>query len=328
VPSLVLGVGYIGAALVERLCASGEEVVGVENGFATDWGALHQLAERWAGRFRLIHGDVRDPETLDRAFTVASPIEAVYLMAAQASAHADAARAEYTEETNLRAPRLVLEAVLRHGKPPVAFGSSFHVYGAPLVGDVNEARPYGALRDLSHLSKVYAEKLGELYAREHGVAFSPVRLGIVYGLGPIVKRDIRFLTVPHAFCVRIVRGEPLVVNRSGLVHMGFIHLDDAVEALLAARAQGGDGGYAPANAVGEVLTVVDVLEAVSKAAHEIGIVVRAEAPVASSATSEKAREAFTVSTRLSAIGWHARRRLYAAAGQLLAHHATVESVAA
>ena len=327
-PSLVLGVGYIGAALVERLCASGEDVVGVENGFATDWAALQQLAGRWTGRFRLIQGDVRDADTLDRAFALASPVQAVYLMAAQASAHADAASAEYTEETNLRAPRLVLEAVLRHGKPPVVYGSSFHVYGAPLEGVVDEARPYGAFRDLSHLSKVYAEKLGELYAGEHGVAFSPVRLGIVYGVGPIVKRDIRFLTVPHAFCVRLVRGEPLVVSRSGLVPMGFIHLDDAVEALLAARAQGGDGSYAPANAVGEVLTVVDVLEMVSKVARERGLVVQAEGPGASSTTSSDAVEAFTVSTRLSATGWHAKRRLSATAGQLLAHHAAAEAVTA
>ena len=91
-----------------------------------------------------------------------------YLLAAQASAHPQAAPPEYTEETNLRGPRLVFEGALRHGRPPVVYGSSFHVYGPGLQGEVDESRPYGALRDLAHLSKVYAEKLGEMMALTEG----------------------------------------------------------------------------------------------------------------------------------------------------------------
>ncbi len=201
--TLIFGLGYIGAALASELRRSGRSVVGVDNGFATDWPALERLGDGPGGRFRLLRGDVRQAPDVTAAFLAAGTgeegVDAVYLLAAQASAHATAAPAEYTEETNLRGPRLVFEAALRHGSPPVVYGSSFHVYGPQPGGEMDENHPYGPLRDLAHLSKVYAEKLGEMYATTRGLTVVPVRLGIVYGLGPVIKRDLRFVTVPHAF---------------------------------------------------------------------------------------------------------------------------------
>ncbi|HET7768781.1 MAG TPA: NAD(P)-dependent oxidoreductase [Chloroflexota bacterium] len=311
-PSLILGVGYLGAALAARLCAGGHRVVGLENGFATPWDSLAALTEQLGDRFQLQRGDVRDPEALERAFAVATPVDAVYLLAAQASAHADAAPPEYTEETNLRAPRLVLDAALRHGAPPVIYGSSFRVYGAPLSGLVDERTPYGAFRDLSHLSKVYAEKLGELYADVHGVGFAPVRLGIVYGVGPVMKRDPHFVTVPHAFAIRAVRREPLTVNLGGADPLGFIHLDDATSALIASRS----AGYAPAVAVSELHSVLDVASAIVGAATERGweCAVQAPSPMVPTPGPQ-------VSSRLVEAGWRPTRSLVETAGELLDFYA-------
>jgi nucleoside-diphosphate-sugar epimerase len=315
VASLVLGAGYLGAALIECLCAAGGSVVAVDNGFSADWSALAQQRRRWGQQLTLIHGDVRDRDALRQAFTRAEPVQTVYLLAAQASAHAAAATPEFTEEVNLRAPRLVLEEALKHGKPPVVYGSSFHVYGAPLEGTLDETSPYGAFHDLSHLSKVYAEKLGELYAGGHGVPFSPVRLGIVYGIGPIMKKDLRFVTVPHAFCLRLLRGETLRVDPSGLRSMGFIHISDAVSALIAAPAD----GYAPANAVGEVATVVDVARAVEAAARRRGLGAAIEVPPSS---ADPAPPRFTVSSRLHAAGWQPAWTLEQTVGDVLDHYAS------
>jgi nucleoside-diphosphate-sugar epimerase len=313
VPSLVLGVGYLGATLAARLCAGGQRVVGLENGFATPWDSLTALSEQLGDRFELQRGDVRDSEALERAFASAEPVGAVYLLAAQASAHADAAPPEYTEETNLRAPRLVLDAALRHGSPPVIYGSSFRVYGAPLSGVVDESAPYGSFRDLSHLSKVYAEKLGELYAEVHGIAFAPVRLGIVYGVGPVMKRDPHFVTVPHAFAIHAVRREPLTVNPGGADPLGFIHLDDAVSALIAARST----GYAPANAVSELHSVLDVASATVGAASERGWECAVHAPGPMIRTTGP-----QVTSRLTAAGWRPTRSLVESAGDLLDYYAT------
>jgi len=312
VPVLVLGAGYIGAALIQRLCAEGAQVVAVDNWFATDEAQVQALADRFADLLDLRRCDIRDAHTLEHAFAAAEPIETVYLIAAQASAHADAATPEYTEETNLRGPRLVLEAARHHGSPPVVYASSFHVYGTPLSGTVDEQRPYGAFRDLQHLSKVYAEKLGELYAREHGVPFAPVRLGITYGAGPVMKRNLRFVTVPHAFSIFALRGERFQVHASGALPLGFIHLDDAVAALLAAPAP----GYAPANAVGEVLSAVDVAQAVQAAASA-----RGHNPEIALPSDYTPRDPFTVRSRLSAAGWRPQHTLAAVISELLDYYA-------
>jgi len=310
VPVLVLGAGYLGAALAARLCSAGQSVVGLENGFTTEWPALEALEKECGDRLALRRGDIRDSAALDDALAAAAPVETIFLLAAQASAHAGAAPAEYTEETNLRGPRLVLDAALRHNAPRVVYGSSFRVYGGPLAGTVDEDRPYGSFRDLSHLSKIYAEKLGELYTLQHNLAFSPVRLGIVYGVGPVMKRDPQFVTVPHAFALNALRREPLVVNPGG--SLGFIHLDDAVDALIAAPAV----GYAPANAVGEMLSVRDVASAVVEAATERGIecAVSAPGPVAPT-------ERIVVTSRLERTGWLPSRTLWSTAGALLDYYA-------
>lgn len=330
--TLIFGLGYIGSALAAVLQREGRTVVGMDNAFSTDWPALERLTNGPGGPFRLLRGDIRQASDVDAAFAAAHAtgkgVEAVYLLAAQASAHADAAPAEYTEETNLRGPRLVYESALRHDRPPVVYGSSFHVYGAQPQGEIDEARPYGPLRDLAHLSKVYAEKLGEMYAVTRGLNVAPVRLGIVYGLGPVMKRDLRFVTVPHAFCLRVLAGEPLPIHPGGLASLPFIHLEDAVSALRLAGAARSPQGYAPANAVGEVASVLDVARLVQRAAWESG-----QDAVLRFHTSEGVQtregvdiappvgQSFAVRSRLERAGWRPVGRLATALPAIMTHYA-------
>src|SRR5215208_894393 len=205
------GIGYIGAALAEALLADGEHVVGLENGFSTVPEVVNRLARH--PRFTLVRGSINSERTVERAFQAASDaaeggVDAVYHLAAQASAHPQAAPPSYTEQTNLVAPRLVYEAAVRHGARTFVYGSSFRVYGDDVSGVVGEDTPYGRIGDLAHLSKVYAEKLLEMLAGQHAVPVANVRLGVVDGLGPLMKDDPRFLTVPNLFCLRTVAGAP------------------------------------------------------------------------------------------------------------------------
>jgi nucleoside-diphosphate-sugar epimerase len=131
----------------------------------------------------------------------------------------------------------------------------------------------GLLGDLSHLSKVYAEKLFEMYAVPDGVPVANVRLGVVYGLGPLMKHDPRFLTVPNLFCLRTVGGQQLHVHAGANRPIGFLHLDDAVQALRCsadlARKLG--SGAQIVNAVSEVLGVGEVAAIVKQAAISRGL---------------------------------------------------------
>src|SRR5207302_987452 len=160
----------------------GHRVVGLENGFSTVPEAVTRLGRH--PRFTLVRGSINSARSIERAFQAARQasgdgLDVVYHLAAQASAHPEAAPPAYTEQTNLVAPRLVYEASLRHSARALVYASSFRVYGDDLAGTVGESTPYGRIGDLSHLSKVYAEKLLEMLAAQHPVPVANVRLGVV-----------------------------------------------------------------------------------------------------------------------------------------------------
>jgi UDP-glucuronate 4-epimerase len=330
--TLITGIGYIGAALAEALLADGQHVVGLENGFSTVPEVVARLARQ--RRFTLVRGSINSERSIARAFHIAagrSPdgegaqngLDAVYHLAAQASAHPEAASPSYTEQTNLVAPRLVYEAAARHGARAFVYGSSFRVYGDDLTGTVGESTPYGRIGDLSHLSKVYAEKLLEMLAGQGPVPVENVRLGVVYGLGPLMKRDPRFLTVPNLFCLRTVAGEALRVNAGANRPIGFLHLDDAVRALrltadLARRR--GDGAEA-INAVSEVLGVGEVAAIVEHAAASRGRSIQVEG--AGPLTGPR----WSVASSLDAAGFRPTRTMAESLGAVLDYYAGSQSPA-
>ncbi|MBI3978449.1 MAG: NAD(P)-dependent oxidoreductase [Chloroflexi bacterium] len=298
---VVAGVGYIGGRLVEYLLRQGRSVVGVENGFSTPLPAVRALDR--LGDFRLVEGSILSAATLKKAF--ADPVETVYLLAAQASAHPLAAPAGYTEQVNLVGPRLVLDAAVEAGARTVVYGSSLRVYGPKPTGEWTEATPYGSFGDLAHLSKIYVEKLLDLYSRRHGLRAIAARLAVVYGCGPILKRDERFLTVPHRFCLQAVRGEPLVVWPDGAAPDAFVHLDDAVEALALLAQSGAIAGYRAVNVVGELRSIRDLAMLVAAEAgrrgHPVGVVDHSmsEAPPAEIRSCLKELTGFTPRRRLA-----------------------------
>ena len=289
---LVTGIGYMGAALAAALLERGERVIGLDNRFSTDDDALAALV---AAGLVLIAGDVADPVVVEATFAH-GPFATVYHFAAQASAHPDAAPAEYTERTNLQGPRIVLDAMLRHGTRTIAYASSFKVYGEGLHGAIDEAQPYGIFRDLSHLSKVHAEKLLEMYTVLHGLRGLSLRFGIVHGRGPIFKADPRFMTAPNKFCWQVARGETISVFGGGRAPAGWLHLADAIAATLAAADNADFAGYVPVNVVGEVASVAQVAMLVSEVAAAHGLTAQIEGIDADKLSDEAAR--FTVTSAL------------------------------
>ena len=267
---LITGLGYIGARLAEDLLAAGEEVVAVENFFCTPRRALRPLLDRPG--LHLVEGSINRSATLRRALSGRNARAVVHL-AAQPSAHPAAASPAYTELTNLTGARLTLEAAAEVGVERVVLGSSFRVYGDLLPTVVTEQQPYGPVGDLAHLSKIYAEKLGEMMAATRGLRCVAVRLGITYGPGPVMKHDPRFMTVPNRFAQLAAAEQPLTIHPTAVRPAGFIHLDDASLALRAALAADWPEAYRAVNAVGECAPVGRVAKLVQAAAAARGLAV-------------------------------------------------------
>jgi len=246
---LVLGAGYLGAAVAQRALAAGDDVVLADNWHATERAQLDGLAAAGA---RVETADIRDRTAIARL--LGERPDRVILLAAQASRPASVRDPDYTEETNLLGVRRVAEAVGAAGGPPVVFGSSLHVYGAGLSGLVRADHPYGPQSDLAHLSKIYGELCLRLHAERHGFALALLRLGIVYGPSPVRHSAAEAQTVVDKFRRQVAAGERLTLDDGGRTTIGVVHVDDAARILLACRPT----GLEVANVAAETVTVADI----------------------------------------------------------------------
>ena len=249
---LVLGAGYIGAALAGAALDRGDEVTLADNWYATRPSQLEGLAERGA---RVETADIRDREALGGL--LAHGPDRVVLLAAQASRPISEREPDYTEETNLTGARRVAEAVAASSSRALLYASSLHVYGGALEGEVLATRPYGEQGDLAHLSKVYAELALAMHARRGGFGLALLRLGIVYGPSPVEHAAADSQTVVDKFRRRAAAGEPLTLDGGGRATIGVAHGDDVARILLEAEVPA-PGGVLAANVAAETLTVATV----------------------------------------------------------------------
>jgi nucleoside-diphosphate-sugar epimerase len=238
---LVLGAGYVGAKLGELALAAGHDVVLADNWFATERSQLDGLDAR------IETVDIREP--LDGL--LAEGFDRVYLLAAQASRPLSERDPDYTEETNVTGTRRVGEAVGRAGVPLLVFGSSLHVYGGGLSGEIGADAPYGPQGDLAHLSKIYGEQALSIASARHGFGLAILRLGIVYGPSPAEHDAPESQTVVDKFRRLAAAGEELPLDDGGRATIGVVHVEDAARILLGAEP-------GTENVAAETVTVADV----------------------------------------------------------------------
>jgi nucleoside-diphosphate-sugar epimerase len=182
---------------------------------------------------------------------LAEGADVVYLLAAQASRPLSERDPDYTEQTNVTGTRRVGAAVGEAGVPLLVFGSSLHVYGNVLSGDVGPSTPYGPQCDLAHLSKVYGEQALSIEVDRHGSALAILRLGIVYGPSPVEHSAEASQTVVDKFRTLAAAGEDLPLDDGGRATIGVVHVEDAARILLEARP-------GVENVAAETVTVADV----------------------------------------------------------------------
>jgi len=245
--------GFIGSHLVDRLLAEGCEVVGVD-AFTRYYPRERKLrnlsSAAESGRFRLVEGDLLE---LDLGLLLRG-VEAVAHLAGEPGVRSSwGAGFEVYLRRNVLCTERLLEAVWRAGTPRFVLASSSSVYGPdggrPVAEDhpLRPASPYG-------LSKLSAEELVRLYARERGVRGTVLRYFTVYG--PRQRPEMalsRFIAAAHA-------GRPVEVFGDGGQVRDMTYVSDAVEATVAALERGAGGAY---NVGGGVrVSVRGMLEAV------------------------------------------------------------------
>ncbi|HEX2651127.1 MAG TPA: NAD-dependent epimerase/dehydratase family protein [Burkholderiales bacterium] len=220
--------GFIGMHCAERLCARGDEVLGLDSLTPPVQPQLTQARlERVKAlpRFRFERLDIVDAAALEARFAEWRP-ERVLHLAAQAGVRYSLEKPAPFVQSNLVGFANVLEGCRRHPPAHLVFASSSSVYGS------NTKLPWSESDSVDHPVSLYAatkksnELMGHAYAHLFGVPATGLRYFTVYG--PWGRPDMS----PALFASAIMEGRPIQVFNRGDMERDFTYVDDVVEATL------------------------------------------------------------------------------------------------
>jgi len=221
--------GFIGSCLVDRLLEGGHEVVGVDDldPFYSPELKRFYLADALARPgFRLMEGDIREPETWERASGIS--FDAVVHLAALAGVRPSIQDPVRYQEVNVGGTQRALEFARRRGIRRFLFASSSSVYGdrgeAPFSEDdrVEEPiSPYAA-------TKRAGELLCHTYHHLFDLDVLCLRFFTVYG--PRQRPDLAI----HKFARLVARGEPIPRYGDGSSRRDYTYVDDVLQGVLGA----------------------------------------------------------------------------------------------
>ncbi len=169
--------GFIGSAIVDRLLADGDEVLGVDN---LSTGKIQFLERaRASGRFTLLERDLLQPDALNGLLS--PEVATVFHLAANADVRFGPDRPRVDLEQNTIVTWNVLEAMRKAGAPRIAFSSTGSVYGEAPVFPTPEDCPFPVQTSLYGASKVAAEGLIQAYAESFGIRATIFRFVSIVG---------------------------------------------------------------------------------------------------------------------------------------------------
>jgi UDP-glucose 4-epimerase len=250
--SLVLGGGgFIGSHLVTALLAGGEAVRVLERPYR-DRSALipsHPSLEWQEGDFCNARDLRRALEGVDTVFHLISTTQ-------PQSSNDDPA---FDVQSNLLATLGLLEQLRNHPEITLVFVSSGGtVYGRPQQIPIPETHPTDPTCSYG-IVKLAIEKYLALYRILHGLDYRILRLANPYGPGQEANRA---QGVVGAFLSRVTHDEPIEVWGDGSVVRDYIHIGDAVSAMLQAAQYRGEErifniGSGCGHSVREIITAVE-----------------------------------------------------------------------
>ncbi len=225
------GAGFLGSHLVARLLAEGHDALALDD-LST---GVEENLPRGA---RLLVGDVRDAALVARAL---EGTDLLLHFAAAVGPGLVARDPSGTWSRNVEGAARVLEAAAERGLR-VVLASTSEVYGPSAEGVLAEDRPSelltSARRDVYALSKAAGEAYALALARTRLLPVTVARCFNV--VGP--RQSERYGMVLARFAAAAQAGRPLSVYGDGLQRRCFLHVEDAVDAiLLLARAPASEG---------------------------------------------------------------------------------------
>jgi UDP-glucose 4-epimerase len=224
------GAGFIGSHLVDRLIAAGHEVVVVDNLVTGKRSNLNP-------RVRFYQLDVGRPGF--KSVLNSERPEVVFHQAAQMSVKVSTDRPRYDARVNVLALLNVLESCVAAGVRKIVFASSGATYGdsasLPLHEDTPQRpeSPYG-------ISKLTGELYLNYYGRDHGLHYTILRYGNVYGPRQDAYGEAGVVAI---FARQLLTGHIPVIHWDGEQVRDYVYVDDVAQANLLAATLGDERCY-------------------------------------------------------------------------------------
>ncbi len=223
--------GFIGAAVSERLCARGDEVLGIDS--LNDYYQVSLKEDRVArvqaaagSKFTFKKTDFSRWEDLSAALD-GKNFDAIVHLGAQAGVRYSIENPRAYVEANLMGHLNLLEVARHRGTGHMVYASSSSVYGG------NDKLPFAVEDRAEHPVSLYAatkkadELMSETYAHLYRVPLTGLRFFTVYG--PWGRPDMALWLFTDA----ILSDRPIKVFNHGEMWRDFTFIDDIVSGVVA-----------------------------------------------------------------------------------------------
>ena len=214
------GAGFIGSSLCHDLIERGNEVICLDN-FAT--GKRENINDLKSNpKFRLIDGDIRDPETCNKA---AKGVDVVLHQAALGSVPRSIADPATTNAVNINGFLNMLIATRDAGIKRFVYASSSSVYGdSPELPKVEERT--GKVLSPYAITKLVNEEYARVFGNLYGMETIGLRYFNVFGR----RQDPNgpYAAVIPKFTMAFMKHESPVINGDGSNSRDFTYIDNVV----------------------------------------------------------------------------------------------------
>ncbi len=343
---LLGGAGFIGLRLARRLTAHGHQVIIVDNLSRQVHSRPTAARTMAAAVATFVEADAATYEWLDEAVLQASPFDAIVHLAAETGTGQSMYEAQQYVRANVESLALLNDVLVGSGSSlmqtracgkrlpapalnrrehllqtkRVVLASSRAVYGDARTGQ--NGHPLNSDEDdrLAPRSIYAATKLAQehlLFAGFAGIETCALRFQNVYGEGQSMTNP--YTGVVSVFASAALDGRPIRVFDDGLMSRDFVHVDDAVSALLLAVSTP-HIPYSVFNVgTGSRTSILKVAETINRLAGG-----RSRIDVTGEHLAGDIRHAFANISRLRGLGWEPTVSLDDGLGRFMRWAADVE----
>jgi CDP-glucose 4,6-dehydratase len=217
------GTGLVGSWLVKRLMDAGADVVCL----VRDWVPQSEMVRQgWIEKVKVVRGDIRDRETLERVLGEFE-VDTVIHLAAQTIVTIANRNPISTFETNIAGTWNVLEACRRSPKVrQIVVASSDKAYGDQEILPYDENTPLQGQHPYD-VSKSAADLIAFTYAKSFELPVVITRCGNFYGGG-----DMNWNRIIPGTIRSILRGQRPVIRSDGEYIRDYFYVEDGAAAYM------------------------------------------------------------------------------------------------